>query len=94
MDVTKPYKFIGFRDIHGPKPYKSIGFRWAFSTGKVLTSASPVLELRPPHDRAGAGPKPFMFAAKTASWSPPQSPPRVGGWRPGRKSSGSTLEQP
>ena len=22
----KPYKFIGFGDLHGPKPYKSIGF--------------------------------------------------------------------
>ncbi len=22
----KPYKSIGFGDIHGPKPYKSIGF--------------------------------------------------------------------
>ena len=22
----KPYKFIGFGDIHGPKPYKFIGF--------------------------------------------------------------------
>ncbi len=26
MDVTKPYKFIGFGDIHGPKHYKFIGF--------------------------------------------------------------------
>ncbi len=24
--VTKPYKFIGFGDIHGPKPYEFIGF--------------------------------------------------------------------
>ena len=23
---AKPYKFIGFGDIHGPKPYKFIGF--------------------------------------------------------------------
>ncbi len=30
MDVTKPYKFIGFGDMNGPKPYKFIGFRWAF----------------------------------------------------------------
>ena len=30
MDVTKPYKFIGFGDIHGPKPYEFIGLRWAF----------------------------------------------------------------
>ena len=30
MDVTKPYKFIWFSDIHGPKPYKFIGSRWAF----------------------------------------------------------------
>ncbi len=22
----RPYKFIGFGDIHGPKPYKFIGF--------------------------------------------------------------------
>jgi hypothetical protein len=27
MDVTKPYKFIGFGDIHSPKPYKLIGLR-------------------------------------------------------------------
>ncbi len=26
MDVTKPYKFIGFGGIYGPKPYKFIGF--------------------------------------------------------------------
>ncbi len=26
MDVAKPYKFIGFGDIHGPKPYEFIGF--------------------------------------------------------------------
>ncbi len=26
MDVTKPYKFIGFGDIHHTKPYKFIGF--------------------------------------------------------------------
>ncbi len=51
MDVTKPYKYIGFGDIHGPKTYKStgfgdihgpkpyefIGFRWAF------TSQTPVV---------------------------------------------------
>ncbi len=24
--MHKPYKFIGFGDIHGPKPYKFIGF--------------------------------------------------------------------
>ncbi len=24
--APKPYKFIGFGDIHGPKPYKFIGF--------------------------------------------------------------------
>ncbi len=24
--TEKPYKFIGFGDIHGPKPYKCIGF--------------------------------------------------------------------
>jgi hypothetical protein len=23
---TKPYKFIGFGDVHGPKPYEFIGF--------------------------------------------------------------------
>jgi hypothetical protein len=27
MDVPKPYKFIWFGDIHGPKPYKSTGSR-------------------------------------------------------------------
>ncbi len=37
MDVTKPYKFIGFGSIHGPKPYKFMGFRWA------LMSQTPVL---------------------------------------------------
>ena len=26
IDNPKPYKFIGFGDIHGPKPYKFIGF--------------------------------------------------------------------
>ncbi len=25
-DGPKPYKFIGFGDMHGPKPYKFIGF--------------------------------------------------------------------
>ncbi len=30
MEVTEPYKFIGFGDIRGPRPYKFIGFRWAF----------------------------------------------------------------
>ncbi len=29
MDATKPYEFIWFGGIHGPKPYKFIGFRWA-----------------------------------------------------------------
>ncbi len=27
MDVTKPYKFIGFRAMDATKPYKFIGFR-------------------------------------------------------------------
>jgi hypothetical protein len=26
MDVTKPYKFMGFADTQGPKPYEFIGF--------------------------------------------------------------------
>ncbi len=26
MDVTKPFQFIGFGDINGPKPYDFIGF--------------------------------------------------------------------
>ncbi len=26
MDVTKPYRLIGFGDIHGPKPYEFIRF--------------------------------------------------------------------
>ena len=26
IHVPKPYEFIGFGDIHGPKPYKFIGF--------------------------------------------------------------------
>ena len=26
MEVTKPYKFIGFGDINGPNPYEFIGF--------------------------------------------------------------------
>jgi hypothetical protein len=30
MDVTKPYKFRWFGDIHGPKRYQFIGSRWAF----------------------------------------------------------------
>ncbi len=30
MDVTKPYEFIWFGDVHGPKPYEFIGLRWAF----------------------------------------------------------------
>ncbi len=25
-DVTKPYEYIGFGDIYGPKPYKFKGF--------------------------------------------------------------------
>ncbi len=37
MDVTKPYKFIGFGDIHGPKPFKFIGFRWAFISQTPVT---------------------------------------------------------
>jgi hypothetical protein len=36
MDVTKPYKFTRFGDIHGPKPYKLIGFHGA------LISQTPV----------------------------------------------------
>ena len=38
MEVTKPYKFIGFGDIHGPGSYEFIRFRWAF------ISQTPVLE--------------------------------------------------
>jgi hypothetical protein len=30
MDATKPHKFIGFGDIHGPKPYEFIGFGLGF----------------------------------------------------------------
>ena len=37
MYVTKPYKFIWFGDIHGPKPYKFKELRWA------LISQTPVL---------------------------------------------------
>ncbi len=45
MDVTKPYEFMRFGDVYGPKPYTCIGFRWAFiSQTQVLTmfdAASP-----------------------------------------------------
>ncbi len=34
MDLTKPYKLIGFGDIRGPKPYEFIGCRWAFEETK------------------------------------------------------------
>jgi hypothetical protein len=37
MDVTKPYKFIWFGDVHGPNPYKFIGFRWAFISQTPLS---------------------------------------------------------
>ena len=44
MDVTKPYEFIWFGDIHGPKPYKFIGFRWAFisQTPVVRKAVAPI----------------------------------------------------
>ncbi len=36
MDVTKPYKFVWFGDIHGPKPYKFIGIRCTMSLFESL----------------------------------------------------------
>ncbi len=49
-DVTKPSKFIGLGDIHGPNPMNFIGLRWAFilqtpvstcsAHGAVLSAAS------------------------------------------------------
>ncbi len=38
----KPYKFIGFGDVHSPKPYKFIGF------GDVQRSAWPGASLPAP----------------------------------------------
>ncbi len=42
MGVTKPYRFIWFGDIHGPKPYYIMGLRWAFiSQTPVVVSNRP-----------------------------------------------------
>ncbi len=37
----KPYKFIGFGDIHGPKPYKFVGF--GDPSGSVFTLCLPAV---------------------------------------------------
>ncbi len=39
MNVTKPYHFLWFGDIHGPKPYEFMKFRWA------LISQTPVFHV-------------------------------------------------
>ena len=36
MDVAKPYRFIGFGDIHDPTPYKFIGFGDIKGSGGIL----------------------------------------------------------
>ncbi len=43
MDVTKPFGFMGFGGIHGPKPNKLKEFRWAFvsQTPVVLLNLFP-----------------------------------------------------
>ncbi len=38
QDVAKPYKFIGFGDIHGPKPYKFIGYTRTRVQGPMCTA--------------------------------------------------------
>jgi hypothetical protein len=48
MDVTKPYKFIWFGDIHGPKPYKLIGFGCLRILGTKRTADVEIL--RPGHN--------------------------------------------
>ncbi len=40
MGVTKPFKFIRFGDIHGPKRSKFIGYRWAFISQTPLVPGS------------------------------------------------------
>ncbi len=49
----KPYKFIGFGDIHGPKPYKFIGFG----------------PNRPPPSQCSAGPRATGACPNGPLWS-------------------------
>jgi hypothetical protein len=42
MDVTKPYKFIWFGDIDGPKPYEFIGSSGFYFANTGLSSLKPI----------------------------------------------------
>ncbi len=46
MDVTKPYKFIGLGDSHGPKPYEFIGFRLRLDLDAYPTGPDPSAAVR------------------------------------------------
>jgi hypothetical protein len=55
MDVTKPYKFIGFGAMDGPKPYKFIRFR-ATNPGRRPLSPPPGGCRAPKHPLNSGGP--------------------------------------
>ncbi len=88
MDVTKPYKFIWFGDLHGPKPYKFIGFGWAF------ISQTPVLHnRRVPHARGEGSTADARRGAKSLEnlflWPPVGTrDPAAKIWLPGQISAG------
>ncbi len=58
MDVTRPYEFIWFGDIHGTNPYTIIGFRWA---AEAASSAAAPLLLQPLPQLLGDVPVPMAL---------------------------------
>ncbi len=64
MDVTKPYKFIWFGDIHGPNPYESIGLRWALISQTPLVPDIGYVCLPLGSGSAGRGPDKSANAVK------------------------------
>ena len=60
MDVTEPYKFIAFGDVHDPKPCKFIGFG--------------AMDVTKPYELIGFGdtygPKPYELTSLVTSVAP------------------------
>ncbi len=73
MDVTKPYKFIGFGAQDATKPYRFIGFGASLSAAGVTTDVTATTGI------AIIGPAPDFSAFVRYRWSWHEFLPAFGG---------------
>ncbi len=67
--VTKPYKFMWFGGIHGPKPYKFIGLRWVLILQIPVMPLAPLKPYLPGENRHPQPPTGPSGGKRKAAWS-------------------------